>query len=152
MAQNKQVLFDARMKHKMQRLSNMMELRNVRRDIARLETALSALPKSAFVSDKKKDSVKVDSKVKKTVKSKVEVKRQDKSKVPVKDTLTASSKEKSSVDEKQEVKKPVQGKQEKQATQKDTKKWFGFFGSKKQSSGDMKSASGKKRFFRRKSG
>ena len=52
LAQTRQALFSARMKHKMQRLSNMMELRNFRRDIARLETALVQLPESAFVSDR----------------------------------------------------------------------------------------------------
>lgn len=153
LAQSRQALFDAKMKHKMQRLSNMMELRNFKRDIARLETALSVLPVSAFVSDKKRDSVKVESKVKKTVKPKEKVKEPVKTKEPVKKTtLAASPKVKTSPDKKKEVKKPDKGKQEKKAAQKDTKKWFGFFGSKKQSGGDRKSAGGKKRLFRRKSG
>ena len=153
LAQNRQALFDARMKHKMQRLSNMMELRNFKRDIARLETALSALPESAFVSDKKKDPVKVESKVKKMREPKPEtVKKQEKTKEPVKKvTSSASSKIKSAPDKKTEVKKPVQEKQEKKVARKDSSKWFGFFGSKKQSAGERKSAAGKKRFFRRKS-
>ena len=41
--QTRQALFDSRMKHKMQRLSNMMDLRNLKRNKARLETALSVM-------------------------------------------------------------------------------------------------------------
>ena len=154
LVQSRQALFDAKMKHKMQRLSNMMELRNVRRDIARLETALSSLPASAFVSDKKKDPVKAEAKVKKAVKPKEKVKAQvKKTKEPVKKATSAAapSKEKTAPDKSKEVKKPVQKTQEKKAAQKDGKKWFGFLGSKKQSGGDRKSAVGKKRMFRRKS-
>ena len=157
LAQSRQALFDAKMKHKMQRLSNMMELRNVRRDIARLETALSALPESAFVSNKKKDAVKAETKVKKAVKPKEKVKAQVKKTKETKETVkkatsaAAPSKEKTAPDKSKEVKKPVQKTQEKKAAQKDGKKWFGFLGSKKQSGGDRKSAVGKKRMFRRKS-
>lgn len=42
--QTRQALFTARMKHKMKRLSNVMELRYLRRDIARLQFALSLKP------------------------------------------------------------------------------------------------------------
>ena len=53
LAQTRQTLFDSRMKHKMQRLSNMMDLRNLKRDKARLETALSVLvPPPALPVDK----------------------------------------------------------------------------------------------------
>ena len=40
----KQALFSARMQHQMKRLSNMMKIRHLRRDIARLEFALSLKP------------------------------------------------------------------------------------------------------------
>ena len=49
LAQTKQALFDARMKHKMQRLSNIMDLRSFKKDIAKLETALAKLPKKEHV-------------------------------------------------------------------------------------------------------
>ena len=41
--QNRNELFEARMKHKMQRLSNVMTIQYLRRDMARLQTALSVL-------------------------------------------------------------------------------------------------------------
>ena len=167
--QNRQALFTARMKHKMQRLSNMMDLRNIRRDIARLETALSALPESAFVSEKKPEKAKkeLSSAAGKTGKATKEKTKQlhkkdkpqkDKLADPVKDTsLTmkkaeakAERKTKKTGAKKAEDKSPVQDKHTQQKTK--TKKWFGgIFGSKQKSSRDMKSV-GKKSFFRRKSG
>ena len=160
--QSRHALFTARMKHKMQRLSNMMELRDVKRDIARLETALSVLPESAFVSDKsdkKKDEVKPESKATKKAKPKELAKRQEKTKPTDSSGLVSKSKVKTSLEEKEEVKKEVVGDKkpekkpllEKQVqSQKKTKKWFGVFGSKQKPSSQVKD--GKRSFFRRKSG
>ena len=158
--QSRQALFTAQMKHKMQRLSNMMELRDVRRDIARLETALSALPESAFVShksDKKKAEVK-GSKEAKKAKLKEVNKKQEKTKkaatitpttAPELKTKTSSVKKKIVKKETVEEQQPI--KKEKQVqSQKKTKKWFGFFGSQQKPSGVVKD--GKRSFFRRKSG
>lgn len=46
LAQLRKELFDSRMKLKMQRLSNPLSLRFLRRDIARIQTALSLKGKS----------------------------------------------------------------------------------------------------------
>ena len=156
--QTKQALFDARMKHKMQRLSNMMELRDGRKDIARLRTALSALPESAFVSDKKADSVQLESKAPVTAKATAK-KVPATVKAPAKEALAASSKTQASSEKKKEEKKLVSGEQKKiqqpdsskKKSQRQTKKWFGFFGSAKKSSKEIKSGE-KRHFFRRKSG
>lgn len=160
LAQTRQALFDARMKHKMQRLSNMMELRNYRRDIARLQTTLSALPESAFVSEKKKapELEKNKSEIKKVRKTKAEKKSvSQKFAEPVKEKKLSTDKtRKVSADKKKEIKKPVTDKQEgikskpPEKQERKEKKWFGFLGSKKAGK-DMKSA-GKRSFFRRKSG
>ena len=48
--QNKSALFEARMQHKMQRLSNLMTIQNLRRDMARLQTAL-------FIFKRKEESL-----------------------------------------------------------------------------------------------
>ena len=173
LAQSQQALFDARMKHKMQRLSNIMELRNHRRDIARLRTALSALPESAFVSERKKPVVGADS-VSAPSDSKLVSKSVKKSAVPVKekfakkekqkekqsDVLPSAKKHEQKKDVKPsvgvKVKQPVSGVassvKEKREQKTARKKWFGFFGSgQKQSSQDMQ-AGAKRSFFRRKSG
>ena len=151
--QSRQALFTAKMKHKMQRLSNMMELRYVRRDIARLETALSALPESAFVSSKK-DSVKPESKTLKSEKSKTPIKKVKKvvSSEEAFKLKTSSVKQKvvkkEDTKEQKQEKKPIMEKQVQ--SQQKTKKWFGFFGSKQKPSSKVKD--GKNRLFRRKSG
>ncbi|MDE0518445.1 MAG: 50S ribosomal protein L29 [Bdellovibrionales bacterium] len=154
--QSRQALFTAKMKHKMQRLSNMMELRDVRRDIARLETALSALPESAFVShksDKKKDEVK-------KAKLKAVGKKQEKTKKVASSEAASKPKAKVTSVKKKVVKKEAveKDKKEKQPmkekqvqSQKKTKKWFGFFGSSQKPSSQMKDG-GKRSLFRRKSG
>ncbi|MDE0118592.1 MAG: 50S ribosomal protein L29 [Bdellovibrionales bacterium] len=161
--QSRQALFTAKMKHKMQRLSNMMELRDVRRDIARLETALSALPESAFVSrksDKKKDEVKSGSKEAKKAKLKAVSKKQEKIKKVASSEEASKSKTKVTSVKKKVVKKEdaKEQKQEKQSimekqvqSQQKTKKWFGFFGSSQKPSSTVKDG-GKRSFFRRKSG
>ena len=46
LAESRQALFDSRMKHKMQRLSNIMDLRNFKRDISQIETALTIITKA----------------------------------------------------------------------------------------------------------
>jgi len=147
--QNKQALFDARMKHKMQRLSNAMELRNLKKDIARLQTAMSALPESAFVSEKKETvqkAIRNTAEVKKVTKikkmEKPETKNQpvvEKTKKPVKAVAKGKDSDKSQKESK--VQKP-----EKQ------KKWFGFLGGKSTVGKSGKSAPGKRKLFRRKSG
>ena len=154
LVQTKQALFDAQMKHKMQRLSNMMELRDYRRDIARLQTTLSSLPESAFISEKKKtSSLKKEEKGKKKsfTKKATEVIKEKK--------ILSDKGQKVSDNKKKEVKKPINEKQKELKTEmknipkkqeKKEKKWFGFFSSKKAGK-DMKS-SGKRSFFRRKSG
>ena len=93
--QTRQALFAARMKHKMKRLSNVMELRHLRRDIARLQFALSLKPvvhvpskKAVTVKDtgapkrfkpvKKSASVAVKKLDKDTIKSKLKVQATDK--------------------------------------------------------------------------
>ena len=147
--QNKQALFNARMKHKMQRLSNSMELRDLKKDIARLQTALSILPESAFVSEKKET-------VQKEPKKTVEVKKAAKAKEVEKPVTT----DKPSAEK---IKKPVEvaakGK-DSDKSQKDSKvqrsekqkKWFSFLGGKSASGKSGKSAPGKRKLFRRKSG
>ena len=160
LTQTRQALFDARMKHKMQRLSNMMELRNYRKDIARLQTTLSALPESAFIFEKKKapELEKDKSEIKKVKKTKAEKKSvAQKSTEPVKEKKLSTDKtQKVSADEKKEIKKPVTDKQKEiksklpEKQEKKEKKWFNFLGSKKAGK-DMKST-GKRSLFRRKSG
>ena len=165
LVQNRQALFDAKMKHKMQRLSNAMDLRYLKRDIARLETALSVLPESAFVSAQKKEATEPHSgKDAKVAKKKATVKKQKESSKTVKtDKLAASSKTKSTVEkskkeevkktaskEKEDMKKSFSGTQDQQS-KPETKKWFGFFGLGKRPSKESKSTR-KKTFFRRKSG
>ena len=54
LSQAKHSLFSARMKHKMQRLSNTMELRNFKKDIAQLETVLASLPKKVYAKPAQK--------------------------------------------------------------------------------------------------
>lgn len=147
--QNKQALFDARMKHKMQRLSNAMELRNLKKDIARLQTAMSVLPESAFVSEKKEV-------VKKASKKPVEAKKVTKVKKAEKSVAKAKSAA-------EKVKKPVEavakGKDSDKSQKEGTvqkpekqKKWFGFLGGKSSVGKGGKSAPGKRKLFRRKSG
>lgn len=147
--QNKQALFDARMKHKMQRLSNAMELRNLKKDIARLQTAMSVLPESAFVSEKK-EAVKKESKKPVEVKKATKIKKAEKSVAKVKPAA-------------EKVKKPVEAAakgKDSDKSQKDSKvqksekqkKWFGFLGGKSSVSKSGKSAPGKRKLFRRKSG
>ena len=53
-SQLKKELFDSRMKLKMQRLSNPLLIRSLRRDIARVQTVLSAKRKSAKTLKKPK--------------------------------------------------------------------------------------------------
>ncbi len=164
--QTRQALFNARMKHKMQRLSNMMELRNFRRDIARLETALSVLPESAFVSDKKlvKDTEALEKKAVKSLSGKAQFKKQDKSKKLVEEKAVGEGSKVKANEEKQDQKKESRKKvtlkqQESKKPSKDKpsskiaprKKWFGFFGSKQKSSKAQQSG-GRRSFFRRKSG
>ena len=43
----KKELFDSRMKHKMQRLSNSLSIRFLRRDIAKIQTALNKKDRSS---------------------------------------------------------------------------------------------------------
>ena len=72
LVQIRRALFAARMKHKMKRLSNVMELRYLRRDIARLQFALSLKP-FVHVPSKKEavvESATVHEKVKTVQKSK----------------------------------------------------------------------------------
>ena len=152
--QNKQALFDARMKHKMQRLSNAMELRDLKKDIARLQTALSILPESAFVSEKKET-------IQKEPKKTVEAKKVAKVKVAkTKEMEKPATADKPSAEK---IKKPVEvaakGKGS-DKSQKDSKvqksekqaKWFNFLGGKSTASKSGKSAPGKRKLFRRKSG
>ena len=153
LAQNRQALFTARMKHKMQRLSNMMELRKGRRDMARLNTALSALPESAFEKKSsgkqiiaEKAPVAVE-KVKQTaVQAKKKVQKPDKpsdlkaKQAPKTDSNVTAKPEKTQKSGVMDKSRPLEQK---------TKKWFGFLGSKTKSS--QKPATGKKSFFRRKS-
>ena len=157
--QTKQSVFTARMKHKMQRLSNTMQLRHSRRDVARLQTALSILPpvpkkpaldgKKSSKLDKlkttKAQKVLKDSTVDKKLKSN-QVKQQVKH--PVKTSVTLDSK-KIKTPEAQKTKAAAKGflpSQNKQ--QRKTKKWFSFLGSK---SVDKGKPSARKSFFRRKS-
>jgi len=159
LSQTRQALFDARMKHKMQRLSNIMELRTFKKDIAHLETALSSLPASAFVSDKK-ESVKKEEVKKNLSVKKVAVKKVKKTE-PLKEAKTSVEKKVSSVAKVDEEKTPSQKKvlsttktkdlhkQDKQDKKQKTHKWFGFFGQKNQQKQDAKST-GKRTMFRRK--
>ena len=147
--QNKQALFDARMKHKMQRLSNAMELRNLKKDIARLQTAMSTLPESAFAREKKET---VQKELKKTVAAKKVTKAKKAEKSATKDKPPA-----------EKIKKPVEAAAKEKGSdksQKDSKvqktekqkKWFGFLGGKSSVAKSGKSAPGKRKLFRRKSG
>ncbi len=56
LVQMRQNLFNAKIKHKMQRLSNVMELRNFKHDISRIQTALSGLPKIVIKKPKETPS------------------------------------------------------------------------------------------------
>ena len=145
LAQNRQALFTARMKHKMQRLSNMMELREGRRDIARLNTALSALPETAEKAPKSSAGEKKPSALKSASKKEEQIK------MPIKDTSVLKEKSKKKSPEESREKPVVQAqKGPGKPPSKKTKKWFGFFGSKTKSS--QKPSAGKRSFFRRKSG
>ena len=155
--QTKQSVFTARMKHKMQRLSNTMQLRHSRRDVARLQTALSILPpvpKKPALDGKK--SSKLDKNLSKTKKvqkvlkdSTVDKKlKSSPVKQQVKTSVTLDSKKIKTPDT-QKTKAAAKGflpSQNKQ--QRKTKKWFSFLGSK---SVDKGKPSARKSFFRRKS-
>ena len=147
--QNKQALFDARMKHKMQRLSNAMELRNLKKDIARLQTAMSTLPESAFVSEKKET-------FRKGLKKMAEAKKATK----VKKAEKPATKDKPVAEK---IKKPIEAvakgkdsdksqKESKVEKAEKQKKWFGFLGRKSSVSKSGKSSPRKRKLFRRKSG
>ncbi len=164
LSQNRQALFSAGMKHKMQRLSNMMELKNFRRDIARLETALSVLPKSALVSHKKNRSDSPELKRKKAVKTEAVRTKATPSGKPKDPATDVSAKEeaqrsfakkqmkaKSAIPEKSSVGKKTPVKESIKENQSKKKKWFDFFSSGQKPSGSGKS-SRKRNFFRRKSG
>ena len=138
LTQNKQILFDARIKHKMQRQSNPLQLRFLKRDISRLQTVLSTLPASAFKSSTPKKVTptadtqkKVQSQPVKTVVKKTE-KKQKKEQAPA----VVESKEKKDKEKTKPMKK---------------KSWFGFMGLKSKQDKNLKAVS-KKSFFRRKSG
>ncbi len=157
LAQNRQALFTAKMKHKMQRLSNMMELRKGRRDMARLNTALSALPESAFEKKPSDQKITVQKPPVATGKIKKQTVMRAKKK-PQKQAPQSNLKAKQSPkpDKTATQKSGVKDKSPRAEEQKTkTKKWFGFFGSKAKSSqkpAGGKPAGGKRSFFRRKSG
>ena len=143
--QNKQSLFDSRIKHKMQRQSNPLQLRFLKRDISRLQTVLSSLPASAFKSSAPKivQPANTQKPAVKSVKSpavKKPVKKIEKKLLKKEQSTTvASSKEKQEKEKTKPVKK---------------KRWFGFtgFGGVKNKQDKNLKAVGKKSFFRRKSG
>ena len=145
LTQNKQNLFDSRIKHKMQRQSNPLQLRFLKRDISRLQTVLSSLPASAFKSfaPKTVQPASTQKPVVKNVKTQsVKKAMKETEKEPVKkeqSTTVASSKEK----QEKEKTKPVE-----------KKRWFGFtgLGGVKNKQDKSLKAVGKKSFFRRKSG
>ncbi len=89
LVQTRRALFAARMKHKMKRLSNVMELRYLRRDIARLQFALSLKP-FVHVPSKKEavvESATVHEKVKTVQKSLPVVEKKQDTKKADKDTV-----------------------------------------------------------------
>ena len=168
--QTRQALFDSRMKHKMQRLSNIMELRNFKRDISQLETALASLPKKppapptkkAILSQKTKVPAFTDlTKKGQTEKDKVRPISESGKKKPLLKKekkafkSTPLKNQKPSEDKKENLKAGTTqakvGKAKEDQKQSKPKKWFGgFFGSRSSSKGSATTA--KKSFFRRKSG
>ena len=151
--QTRQALFTSKMKHKMQRLSNKMELRNFKRDIARLETALSVLPPSAFASTKEeKDKQKEIAQKTKAVAQKTTTQKTTTKKTTIKKQKALSADEKKETLTK-EVKKTSSQKTDELKGRKG-KNWLGgFFGrSKAGPRSQMDNKAGKKSFFRRKSG
>ena len=163
--QTRQALFTSKMKHKMQRLSNKMELRNFKRDIARLETALSVLPPSAFETSKDEKNKQKDSAVaKKTVAHKTKAVAQKTAtqktttkKEAIKKELTKKQKALASKDKKETLKKEDKKTSSQKTDElkgKKGKNWLrGFFGrSKAGPRSQMDNKAGRKSFFRRKSG
>ena len=167
--QTRQALFDSRMKHKMQRLSNIMELRNFKRDISQLETALASLPKKspapptkkAIPSQKTKAPAFIDlTKKRQTEKDSAKLVSESGKKKPLLKKekkafkSTPLKNQKPSEDKKESLKagttQAKTGKAKEEQKQSKPKKWFGFFGARSSSKGSATTA--KKSFFRRKSG
>ncbi len=147
LTQNKQNLFDACIKHKMQRQSNPLQLRFLKRDISRLQTVLSSLPASAFKNSSPKtvQPAGAQKPVVKTAKStdvKKALKKTEKKPVKKEQSAAVDSSQEKQAKEKQakEKVKPVE-----------KKRWFGFIGSKVKQDKNLNAVS-KKSFFRRKSG
>ena len=140
LVQNKQNLFDIRIKHKMQRQSNPLQIRFLKRDISRLQTVLSSLPESAFQVPREKVILKVDKKESRAVK-------------PSKSQLTKTVSKKTIEKPVEKKQKAVTAKKEKKEQEKPVKqkRWFGFMGLKSKQDKNLKAVS-KKSFFRRKSG
>ena len=130
--QNRQALFSARIKHKMQRQANPLQIRFLKRDISRLETILAGLPPSAFKSIKRKPLIEKSSPAKEKPKSAVSKK------------IKTRSKAKTEKEDKKNITEKPQTQTKKKSS------WFGL-------GGGIKAAKnfkflGKKSFFRRKSG
>ena len=155
LSQAKQSLFEARMKHKMQRLSNTMDLRHFKRDIAQLETVLAKLPKKAPVKSAKKEEALVTKKPRFKTKAVLSKKSSDKKTSAVLESKKQQTKQGIKADKTGQENKVLdkQAESKKRIDQQvlsKTKKWFGFFKSRSSSPGGKPVS--KKSFFRRKSG
>ncbi len=145
LSKTRQALLSARIKHKMKRLSNMMELRKFKKDIARLSLAISlkepepvSVKKTAHLSDSKTPAYSVNKKtVKKTVTNKKTVTQKAKLKVEKKKVEKKIKKEGSQLALKSDLSlKKLEKKSEKkidqQPAEKKSKNWLGrLFGKKK---------------------
>ena len=132
LTEKKQILFEMRMKHNLQRQSNPLQIRFLKKDISRLETVLSSRPPEEFAVLKKQKPIDKKPEIKKSTVKK------------------AAAKKKNVSPPAEKPKEPTAKKAEpKKAPAK--RSWFGFGPLKTGLSKNTKSAA-KKSFFRRKSG